>query len=286
VTDLNPQAAQMADESMLRNLAAQATAIWPQEQALFARYGLSGAVTIADIGCGSGEITARLAAMYVEAQLLGIDVLESVLAHARQKHAHLAPRVRFESGDAFHLASPDDAFDLVVCRHLTQAVPQPARVLAELARICKRGGFVHVLSEDYGMLHIPGTKLDPDRLWYDGIVEYDRRTGTDARIGRRTLPLMQDVGLTDIRVDYAIVDTIRVPRTIFAGIIAAWRDGYSDHVGDNSLLDRATTRALFDQAIATILDPTQYAVWHVPILSGRKQQALTKFGLMKPNSAS
>jgi hypothetical protein len=31
LTDLNPQAKQMADESMVRNLAAQAHAIWPQE---------------------------------------------------------------------------------------------------------------------------------------------------------------------------------------------------------------------------------------------------------------
>ena len=38
----NPQAEQMGDESMLRNLAAQAEAIWPQEQRLFDRYQLPG----------------------------------------------------------------------------------------------------------------------------------------------------------------------------------------------------------------------------------------------------
>jgi len=36
--DLNPQAKEMADESMVRNLAAQADAIWPQEQRFFERY--------------------------------------------------------------------------------------------------------------------------------------------------------------------------------------------------------------------------------------------------------
>ena len=40
VDPLNPQREEMADESMVRNLAAQADAIWPQEQALFTRYGL------------------------------------------------------------------------------------------------------------------------------------------------------------------------------------------------------------------------------------------------------
>ncbi len=40
LTDLNPQRAQMSDESMVRNLAAQAQAIWPQEREMVRRYGL------------------------------------------------------------------------------------------------------------------------------------------------------------------------------------------------------------------------------------------------------
>jgi hypothetical protein len=48
--DHNPQAEQMGDESMARNLAHQAEAIWPQEQHLFDRYGLSGDLAILDVG--------------------------------------------------------------------------------------------------------------------------------------------------------------------------------------------------------------------------------------------
>jgi hypothetical protein len=40
VTDLNPQGKQMADESMVRCLDAQARAIWPQEMQLIRRYAL------------------------------------------------------------------------------------------------------------------------------------------------------------------------------------------------------------------------------------------------------
>src|SRR6478735_6208700 len=94
----NPQAQQMADESMLRNLAAQATAIWPQEQRFFDRYTLPAAAKIADIGCGSGEITARLAARYPRATITGVDILEGSVAHASQVHAGLAPRVQFQVG--------------------------------------------------------------------------------------------------------------------------------------------------------------------------------------------
>jgi hypothetical protein len=40
MADLNPQAKQMADESMVRGLEAQARAIWPQESRLLERYAL------------------------------------------------------------------------------------------------------------------------------------------------------------------------------------------------------------------------------------------------------
>ncbi|HET9447362.1 MAG TPA: class I SAM-dependent methyltransferase, partial [Steroidobacteraceae bacterium] len=232
----NPQAEQMADESMLRNLAAQAEAIWPQEQQLFERYGLPARAQIADIGCGSGEITSRLAARFPEAQLIGVDILEGSVAYARRRYASLAPRVRFEQGDAFELKLPADQFDLVVCRHMTQAVPEPQRVLAELCRICKPGGWVHVLSEDYGMIHAAAGKVEPDRLWYDGVIPFTHATGTDACVGRRTWPMMKQLGFADLHVDYIVVDTVRVKRETFAAIIAAWRDGYTEALARHTRL--------------------------------------------------
>lgn len=258
----------MADESMLRTLAAQAEAIWPQEQQLFERYGTP--ARIADIGCGSGEITSRLAQRYPQAEIVGVDILESSAAHARRRHAALAPRVRFEQGDAFELKFPSDQFDLVVCRHMTQSVPEPEKVLAELKRICKPGGWIHVLSEDYGMLHMPSGDVDPDRLWHEGVIAFTHSTHTDARIGRRTWTLMKQLGLTQLCVDYVTVDSLRVPRQTFGTIIQAWRDGYSDVISQHTRLTRAEVRALFDHVIGIILDPGQYAVWHIPVIGGRK----------------
>jgi ubiquinone/menaquinone biosynthesis C-methylase UbiE len=267
----NPQADQMAAESMQRTLAAQAEAIWPAEQALFARYGLSGKIEIADIGCGSGEITSRLARLYPDAGVLGVDILGSALAQARQRYDHLSPRVRFEQGDAFALTLPANTCDLVVCRHLTQSVPEPRRVLAELHRVCKHGGWLHVLSEDYGMLHMPLGKLDPDRLWRDGSMQYAKATGTDNRVGRHTWAYLHELGLEELRVDYVVVDTVRVPRATFAAILQSWADGYADVLSQKSELTAYESHALFEQIIASIRDPDSYAVWHVPILSGRKR---------------
>ena len=266
----NPQAEQMADESMLRTLAAQATAIWPQEEGFFDRYALPAHAKIADIGCGSGEITVRLAKRYPQAELVGVDILESSVAYARKQHAALAPRVQFRQGDAFELAFPDSQFDLVVCRHMTQSVPDPERVLAELRRICRPGGWLHVLSEDYGMLYMPPGRVDPDRLWHEGVIPFAHNTGSDARVGRRTWSLMNDLGLIDLRVDDVIVDTVRVSREVFAAIMEAWRDGYTDALARHTALSASEVRDLFDYTIETIRDPKRYAAWHIPVVSGRK----------------
>jgi SAM-dependent methyltransferase len=266
----NPQAEQMADESMLRNLAAQAEAIWPQEQPLFGRYRLPEAARIADIGCGSGEITSRLAALYPQAELVGVDILEGSVAYARRRYAALAPRVRFEQGDAFELAFAAGQFDLVVCRHMTQSVPEPQKILAELCRICRPGGWVHVLSEDYGMIHAAAGRVDPDRLWHEGVIPFTHATGTDARVGRSTWSLMKHLGFEDLHVDYIVVDTIRVARATFAAIIAAWRDGYTEALARHTALGVDEIRALFDAVVDAIGDAQQYVVWHIPIVSGRK----------------
>jgi hypothetical protein len=129
-----------------------------------------------------------------------------------------------------------------------------------------------VLSEDYGMLHMPVGTLDIDRLWQDGVFAYTHATGTDARIGRHTWSLLRKLGLEALHVDYVVVDTLRVPRATFAAVLEAWRDGYVGIIGEKSKLTSDEARAFFDQIIASIHDEEQYAVWQVPIVSGRKPE--------------
>jgi SAM-dependent methyltransferase len=266
--DLNPQGEQMADESMIRTLAAQIEAIWPQEKKLIDFYRLPRAARVLDVGAGTGEFSARIAQAYPDAQVTGVELLPASVEYARRKHAALAPRVTFETGDAFRLTQADDTYDLVANRHMVQAVPQVERILAELVRVTKPGGRVHVLAEDYSQLHMMSGPHDPDRFWRT-VVDFAARTGTDARIGRRAWTLMRAAGLKDVFVDYVVVDTQRVPRRVFADIITAWRDGYAEALATPE--NPATlVRQNFDEIIASILNPDHYAVWHVPIVSGVK----------------
>jgi SAM-dependent methyltransferase len=267
--DLNPQGAQMADESMIRTLAAQIEAIWPQEKVLIDGYRLPRDARVLDVGAGSGEFSARVGRAWPEFRVLGVELLPASVEHARRTHAVLAPRVNFATGDAFALELPDDRFDLVANRHMIQLVPQVGKILAELVRVTKPGGRVHVLAEDYTMLHMMSGPLDPDVLWRKGPVEFAQRTGTDSRIGRRAWTLLRAAGLEQVRVDYVIVDTQRVPRRVFADIITAWRDGYVEALATPAW-PATVIRQHFDEIIGSILNPEHYAVWFVPIVSGVK----------------
>lgn len=264
---LNPHAKQMADESMVRTLAAQAEAIWPQEQPLIERYALPAAARILDAGCGTGEISSRLAELLPRASVLGVDILDGHLELARSRHARLAPRLTFEHRSVYELGLPGRSFDLVVCRHVVHSIPHPERVLAELARVTRTGGRLHVIAEDYGMIHFQPRSLDSDEFWDLAPRAFGRATGTDMQVGRRTHSLLHQLGLREIAVDYVIVDTLRVPRSTFAAIWQAWCDGYAQPLSECTNLSAAAVRAHFADMIETIHDPKGYGVWFVPVIS-------------------
>jgi SAM-dependent methyltransferase len=270
VEDLNPQLEQMADESMVRNLAAQAVAIWPQERELFLREPVPPRGRILDAGCGTGEISSRLAVLFPEAAVDAVDIIDAHLDRARGTHAHLRDRLRFAHGDVFNLEFPDGTFDLTVCRHVLQAIPHADRVIAELARVTRPGGRLHLIVEDYGMIHMSPTRLDVDGFWNTVPWKFERATGTDLHIGRNAFAILAGLGLADITLDYVVVDSLRVPREIFAQIWEAWRDGYSDAIAEHSTFTRPQVLAFWDDMIACIRNPRGYAVWQVPVVRARK----------------
>jgi ubiquinone/menaquinone biosynthesis C-methylase UbiE len=269
MSDLNPQAKQMADESMVRNLEAQARAIWPQEVELIRRYALPSEARILDAGCGTGEVASRLADLFPRSFVLGVDIIDHHLNLARSRYSDLAPRLSFEHQSVFELKAADRSFDLTVCRHVLHSIPYADRVIAELVRVTRRGGYLHLIPEDYGMVHFQRGTLDPRDFWHTAAASFGSASGTDLFIGRNTFGILTGMNLEEIKVDYIVVDTVRVPRETFATIIEAWRDGYAESIAQLTPFTRESAVRYFNQMIANIRDPRGYAVWMVPVASAR-----------------
>jgi ubiquinone/menaquinone biosynthesis C-methylase UbiE len=269
LTNLNPQAKQMADESMVRNLDAQARAIWPQEVELIRRYALPSEARILDAGCGTGEIASRLAELFPRSIVLGVDIIDDHLNLARSRYLDLAPRLSFEHQSVFELNAAERSFDLTVCRHVLHSVPHADRVIAELVRVTRGGGYLHLIPEDYGMLQFQRGRLDPRDFWHTVAPSFGAGTGTDLFIGRNTFGILAAMNLEEINVDFVLVDTIRVPRETFATIITAWRDGYVESIAQLTPFTQESAVEYFNQMIENIRDPHEYAVWMVPVVSAR-----------------
>ena len=82
--------------------------------------------------------------------MLGVDVLDTHLERARARAAQLVPRVLFENQSIFDLRVPSGSFDLTVCRHVLQAIARPEAALAELVRVTRPGGVLHLIAEVKG----------------------------------------------------------------------------------------------------------------------------------------
>jgi SAM-dependent methyltransferase len=100
-----------------------------------------------DVGCGTGALSGMVLAMASPAQVDAVDRSEGYLAYARE---HVKdPRVRFEVADAQTLPSPSASYDAVVSGLMLNFVPDPARAVAEMARVARPGAVVAAYVWDY-----------------------------------------------------------------------------------------------------------------------------------------
>lgn len=100
------------------------------------------AETILELAAGIGE-TGFLAAgrLGPNGLLLSTDVAPEMVAAARRRAAELeVENVEFRLEDASRIDLPDAAVDGVLCRWGIMLVPDPARALAEIARVLRPGG--------------------------------------------------------------------------------------------------------------------------------------------------
>jgi len=107
--------------------------VWQHGAALLDLLNPAAGEAILDLGCGTGHLTAQLAAR--GARVVGIDLSQEMIATARQHY----PDLSFEIADARKLAY-DQEFDGVLSNAVLHWVPEAAAVAAGVARALKPGG--------------------------------------------------------------------------------------------------------------------------------------------------
>jgi SAM-dependent methyltransferase len=99
-----------------------------------------------DVGCGNGAFTEILVERSAPASVQGIDPAEGQLEYARKGPA--SRLAQFQQGDAMELPFPDDTYDVAVMPLVIFFVPEPAKGVAEMARVVCPGGTVTAYSWD------------------------------------------------------------------------------------------------------------------------------------------
>jgi len=99
-----------------------------------------------DVGCGNGAFTQMIVDRCGPAAVHGVDPAAAQLAYARTRPA--ARVAQFSQGDAMALPFPADTFDAAVMPLVIFFVPDPAKGVAEMARVVRPGGAVAAYSWD------------------------------------------------------------------------------------------------------------------------------------------
>ncbi len=98
---------------------------------------------VADVGCGLGIYTAKLAEMKAKL-IIALDISLPFLESARKLllSRGLGSRVEFVLADAERLPFRSEAFDKVLCTEVLEHLVDPWKALKEIARVCVEGGIL------------------------------------------------------------------------------------------------------------------------------------------------
>ena len=152
-------------------------------------------VSVLDVGCGPGTITADLAERVAPGAVTGIDVAAVIIDQARRDNQ--LDNLTFAVGDCYRLSFADDSFDIVHAHQVLQHLSDPVAALAEMRRVVEPGGVVAARDADYGgMFWYP--RLDGLDRWMTLYQAVARRNRAEPDAGRRLIAWARAAGFETI----------------------------------------------------------------------------------------
>jgi ubiquinone/menaquinone biosynthesis C-methylase UbiE len=202
------------------------------------RVGLS----LLDVGCGPGTITADLAELVAPGRVVGLDREETPLAQARTETSDRGlTNASYVVGDVYALDFPDDTFDVVHAHQVLQHLVDPVAALTEMARVAKPGGLVAVRDGDYASMTWHPASAGLTR-WLEVYRAVAHGNGAEPDAGRHLLAWAHRAGLADVTPS-ASAWCYATPED------RAWWSGlWADRITQSALADQAVAAGLADRA--------------------------------------
>jgi phosphatidylethanolamine/phosphatidyl-N-methylethanolamine N-methyltransferase len=112
--------------------------------AVVRRLGIPPGARVLEVGVGTGL---SLEAYPSHCQVTGIDLSHEMLERAQRKldpvrHRH----IQLQQMDAMNMAFPTNAFDYITAFHVVTVVPDPARLVGEMTRVCRPDGQLVIIN--------------------------------------------------------------------------------------------------------------------------------------------
>jgi len=95
-----------------------------------------GSLSALDIGCSKGLMTSIYADSFEK--VTAIDIDKPALAFAIQNNSHT--NLAYYHRDAMDTRFEDESFDVIICTHVYEHVPDSRKLMAEIHRLLKVGG--------------------------------------------------------------------------------------------------------------------------------------------------
>ena len=104
--------------------------------------------SILEVGVGTGLTLERYPG---SASVVGIDISNEMLAIARERAEKLPGRtIHLVPMNAEAMDFPDGSFDCVAIPYVLSVTPNPERLVAEIRRVCRKGGTILILNHFSG----------------------------------------------------------------------------------------------------------------------------------------
>ncbi|GIH79559.1 class I SAM-dependent methyltransferase [Planobispora longispora] len=159
---------------------------------------LEAGMSLLDVGCGPGTITADLADRIAPGTVTAVEITEEALGLARAEADRRGlANVAFAVADVHALDFPDGSFDVVHAHQVLQHVGDPVLALREMRRVCRPGGIIAVRDSDYAAFTWFPARPELDE-WMALYQKVARANGGEPDAGRRLLSWARAAGFTDI----------------------------------------------------------------------------------------